>query len=285
MLKNLKTGDLQVLYNQKLEKGRADGKKGGLSPKSVRYIHTVIHAALEQAVKERIIGFNPAKVAVPPRKVKKEKRVFGSAEIGKFLKYAKSTKYYAAYLLVMATGMRRGELLALRRKKDIDLQNGKVTISRNLVRTNAGLIFQEPKTKNSVRTVGIPGFIIKELQAHFEKQDEKKSVLGSSYKDNDLAFCADDGSPLDPRSFTRFFERLVKKAGLPKIAFHDLRHTFVTMAIENGVSLKGIQEIVGHHDPAYTASEYSHVTTEKRKETTELIGNLLVSYMEKSNSN
>jgi integrase len=98
------------------------------------------------------------------------------------------------------------------------------TFDIDVYRTNAGLIFQEPKTENSIRTVGIPGFIIKELQAHFERQDEKKNVLGSSFKDNDLAFCADDGSPLDPRSFTRFFERLVKKAGLPKIAFHDLSY-------------------------------------------------------------
>ncbi len=279
-LDKLRTFHLQKLYNDKLHGGRADGKKGGLAPKTVRYIHTVAHSALEQAVKERILEYNPAEAAIPPRKQRKEMKVFDTKQIKIFLKYAKETKYYAAYLLVLATGLRRGELLALRWEKDIDLKKRRLRVSRSLVRTNKGLIFQEPKTQLSRRVIDIPDSVIEELELHKLRQDRIKSLLGKAYSDHELVFCAEDGNPLQPRTLTRHFEKIIKQAGLPKIRFHDLRHTFVTSAIKVGIPLRSLQEIVGHYDPAYTMSAYSHVTKEMRKEATEKINNLISDCLE-----
>ena len=150
-------------------------------------------------------------------------------------------------------------------------------MSQGLVRTKEGLIFQEPKTALSRRTIDIPSNTTKELRFHKKKQEWQKESMGKAYEDNNLVFCNEIGKPIDPRSFTRHFERLLKRAGLPKICFHDLRHTFATLSLQEGVSPRTIQESLGHHDAAFTMNTYSHVTEKMKQEATDKIGNLLAS--------
>lgn len=276
-LSQLQTSHLQKLYNDKIKGGRADGKPGGLSPRSVKYIHTVIHSALNQAKLEYMITINPADAVKLPKQNKKEMATLETEGIKTLLREAMNSKHYITYLLALATGLRRGELLGLR-WKDTDLARGTVTVNQGLVRVKGkGLIFQEPKTGLSNRTINIPQNVANELKAHKKRQAEEKLFMGSAYKDNGLVFAREDGEPIDPRGLTRHFERLLNRAGLPKICFHDLRHTFATMSLQEGVAVRTIQETLGHHDAGFTMSAYAHVTDKMKQEATDKIGNLLTS--------
>ncbi|MDW7729697.1 MAG: site-specific integrase [Bacillota bacterium] len=310
-IKQLQTAHLQKLYNDKLEGGREDGKGGGLSPRTVRYIHVVIRGALEQAKKEGAILINPADSVKLPREQKKEIRFFDAEEMARFLNAARETRWFPAYLLELATGLRRGELLALR-WKDVDLEKGSVTVNQNLVRVKGGLKFQEPKTKLANRTISIPTGVATELRAYKKRQAEEKLNAGMAWQKeltflrekpekNDLVFSNELGGPCCPRGITQHFERLIEKynmkveekgkrerwkqeaidaAKLPRITFHGLRHTFATMSLQEGVDMKTTQENLGHFDPAFTLSVYSGVTKRMKQEATDKIGNLLASCLD-----
>lgn len=278
-LQGLQTRHLQNLYNKKMQGGRADKKEGGLSPRSVRYIHCVLYAALDQAVKENLIHINPANAVKLPKMEQEEVQAMDTKGVTEFLQEAKKTKHYAAYYLTLSTGLRRGELMALK-WSNVDLQAGTITVKQNLVRTKEGLKFQEPKTKNSKRVIGIDEDTVKELKSHKAKQAAAILEMGKAYKKNDLVFCHDDGTPMDPRGFSRHFERIIErlqKKGFTRITFHGLRHTFATLSRQEGVDLKVISETLGHYDPAFTMKVYQHVTPQMKKEAVSKIGNLLAS--------
>ena len=281
-LAQLQTAHIQRLYNEKLHGGRLDGKDGGLSPKSVRYIHTVIHSALEQAKKEGMVTINPADAVKLPKREQKEIKYLDTEGVAKFLAAAKDSKYFVAFFLALNTGMRRGELLGLR-WKDIDFEAGQLTVNQGLVRVSGqGLVFQEPKTKLSNRVINLAPAVVQVLKEHKKKQAEYRLMVGGIYrKDLDLVFANEIGEPLDPRAFTRVFERVIKKAGLD-VTFHGLRHTFATIALEQGVDVKTIQETLGHHSSAFTMDVYSSVTAKMKREAADKVGNLLASLAENS---
>ena len=162
--------------------------------------------------------------------------------------------------------MRRGEILGLR-WKDIDLEEGQLTVNQGLVRVSGeGLVFQEPKTKLSNRTISLSPMVVKVLREHKKRQNEYRLLLGGAYnKDLDLVFANELGEPVCPRAFTRIFERLTKRAGLA-VSFHDLRHTFATIALEEGVSVKTVQETLGHHSAAFTMDVYAGTTERMKRE-------------------
>ena len=278
-LAKLTTSDIQRLYNIKLSPGgRADKKEGALSLRSVKYIHTILKQALEQARKQHLILHNPAEATVIRREEdKKDIKFLDTEGVKKLLGRVKDSKHYPAYLLELATGLRRGELLGLR-WKDVDLENGTVSVNQNLVRTKEkGLIFQPPKTKYGKRTIEIPENVVKELKKHKAKQNEYKMLLGDAYQKHDLVFCKEDGSPYCPRTFARQFEIFAEKAGLQGITFHCLRHTFATLSLQEGIDIRTTQENLGHHDSAFTINVYSNATKKMKKEATNKIGNLLAS--------
>ncbi|MFY9505157.1 MAG: tyrosine-type recombinase/integrase [Dethiobacteria bacterium] len=280
-LPQLQTAHIQRLYNDKLKGGRLDGKPGGLSPKSVKYIHTVIHSALEQARKEGMITINPAGAVKLPKQEQPEIKYLTVAEAAIFLATAKDSKHFAAYFLALNTGMRRGEILGLR-WRDLDLAAGQLTINQGLVRvTGKGLIFQEPKTALSKRVINLAPPVVQVLKEHKKEQAEYRLMAGGAYDEKglDLVFANELGEPICPRAFTRVFERLVKKAGLD-VTFHGLRHTFATIALEQGVDVKTIQETLGHHSAAFTMDVYSSVTAKMKEEAADCVGNLLASLLE-----
>ncbi len=172
------------------------------------------------------------------------------------------------------TGLRRGELLGLR-WEDVDLAAGTLSVEQQLVLVKGRMEFQRPKTALSRRTVSVPASVVKELRAHRARQAQEKLLLGEAYQDHGLVFCIEDGRPLDPRAFTRHLDRLLASAGLPKMAFHDLRHTFATLALQEGVAVRTIQETLGHHTAAFTMTTYAHVTDRMKQEATDKIGSLL----------
>ena len=279
-LPQLQTAHIQRLYNKKRKSGRLDGRKGGLSPRSIKYIHTVIHSALEQAKKEGMIIINPAEATKLPKQEQKEIKYLDAAEAAIFLATAKESKHFAAFFLALNTGIRRGELLGLR-WQDIDFKACQLTVNQGLVRvTGKGLIFQEPKTKLSNRVINLAPAVLQVLKEHKAEQNEIRLLAGSAYNaDLDLVFANELGEPICPRAFTRIFERVVKRAGLD-VTFHGLRHTFATIALEQGVDVKTIQETLGHHSAAFTMDVYSSVTAKMKKEAADRVGNLLASLIE-----
>ena len=280
-LPQLQTAHIQRLYNEKLKGGRLDGKPGGLSPKSVKYIHTVIHSALEQAKREGMITINPSDAVSLPKQKSPEIKYLDTAEAAIFLATAKESKHFAAFFLALNTGMRRGELLGLR-WQDLDLETGQLTVKQGLVRVSGqGLVLQEPKTALSKRVINLAPAVLQVLKEHKKKQAEARLMAGGAYDEKglDLVFCNELGEPICPRAFTRVFERLVKKAGLD-VTFHGLRHTFATIALEQGVDVKTIQETLGHHSAAFTMDVYSSVTAKMRREAADKVGDLLASLLE-----
>lgn len=263
-LKDLRPEHLQRVLNEKLA--------AGLTPRSVRYIHQVIHGALDQAVKNQLVARNVSDMTELPPDKKKEIHPLTLEEAKQLLKAIGQDRLYAAILLEVGTGLRRGELLALT-WKDIDLEEATLDVRRGLVRVRnreadrkTFLTFQEPKTKKSRRTIPIPEDAVVELKRHRARQNREKLALGPAYEDGGLVFCTEDGKPIDPRNFSRHFGRLLKTASLPHIRFHDARHTFATIMLELGENPKTVQEILGHSRISTTLDTYSHVSLDLERQ-------------------
>jgi integrase len=157
--------------------------------------------------------------------------------------------------------MRRGELLGLQ-WKDINLDKKRIEVKRQLSRTDEGLIFKKVKTKSGNRTIPITDDVVRELKQHKILQGEDRLALGEAYQDNDLLGCNGIGNPIDPRNLFRDFKEIIEEAGIPEIRFHDMRHTFSTLFLQAGGSIKTLQQILGHSSITVTIDTYSHVTEE-----------------------
>jgi len=260
-LKELNARQVQELLNYKLEHGKVNGE-GGLSASSVKYIYTTLHAALEQAVKERLIPNNICVAVEVPKKQEETKlHTWNNKQVMQFLNHAKDFRFYEVFFLALNTGMRKGELLGLK-WQDINFSKNKIEVKRQLTRTDEGLIFKKVKTKSGNRTIPVTDEVAKFLKSHKIRQSEQRLALGDGYNQNDLIACNGIGNALDGRNLNREFKKIIDKAGLPEIRFHDLRHTFSTTYLQNGGNIKTLQQILGHSSITVTIDTYSHVTDE-----------------------
>ncbi len=272
-LQKLQAADLQRLYNQKLKEEKSSA--------TVHKIAQVINAALRQALKEQLVYRNVNDATeLPPLKYK-EIQPLTADQVQKFLEAAEQDRLYAAYLLELGTGLRRGELLALR-WQDLDLENGRIFVNQTVARVRdengprkTKLEYNPPKTEKSKASVPIPENIVWELVKHQIRQQEEKDFFGKEYRDNGLVFCNENGGQLDPRAFTRRYERLLKKAGIPKTSFHNLRHTFATLLLEAGEEMKTVQELLRHARLNITADIYTTVTEKLKKKASAKINKIL----------
>lgn len=275
-LNQLQASSLQKLYNDKIKSGRADGKEGGLSPRTVRYIHQVINGALQQAVKEKIIPVNVAESVRLPKDPKKEMRVLSIKDVSVFLETAKNSRlyrrYYPAYVTEFYTGLRRGELLGLR-WCDVDLKKGRIQVCQQLVKEGSKHSIRELKTESSQnRIINIPSEVIDVLKIHRKEQEEHLRVLG--YNDlqirehfkNGLVFINELGGYIQPRNFTRNFKGVLRAAKLGNVRFHDLRHTFALISLQAGADLKTLQSDLGHSSIQTTLDQYGHVNEDMKRE-------------------
>jgi integrase len=256
VLARLTPMQIQNYYSQALERGRLDGK-GGLSAQTVVHHHRVLHDALQQAVKWQLLVRNPADAVEPPKPEVKEMRALDEAETAWFLAAAEGTRLYIPIWLAIATGMRRGEILALR-WRDVDVAKGFVRVQRSLEQTDEGVRFKEPKRKRSRRPISMPAILIETLLAHQSEQAELKANLGSHYTDNDLVCCYEDGRIWIPESFTSQYFAFTRKIGV-KVRFHDLRHSHASQLLRAGVHPKVVSERLGHSSIGITLDTYSHL--------------------------
>lgn len=279
-LSKLNTSHVQALLNCKFEGGRKDGKEGGLSNRSIKYIHTVLHSALEQALKENIIMVNPCNAIKMPKKDEEKKIMYLTLEqVRIFLEYAKESRFYSAYVLALNTGLRRGEIVGL--KWDcIDFEKATLAVKLNAVITNEGTVLSKPKTKSSIRTIPVPQSALKELKRHQLKQLEYKNFhMRGAYEEHDMVFPNEFGKPMDPNNFARNFNGIMKRikkehTNFPDITLHCLRHTFATLSLESGIPAKTIQEILGHSTISMTLDLYSHVTEKMKFDASEKINKI-----------
>lgn len=258
-LRDIGPGQLNALYATLLSEGRRNGP-GGLSAKTVHYIHTIAHKALADAVDAGVLAANAADRAKPPRprtQSATELRFWTPEQLRSFLALVEGHRLEAAWHLSSMTGMRRGEVLGLR-WADIDLGNGRAHVRHALVSVSYELIFSTPKN-HCARVIDLDPATADHLRVHRDRQTKDRREWGADYQDGDLVFCKENGEPIHPQTYSQAFERLVAKSDLPSIRLHDLRHTHATIAIKAGTPTKVISERLGHESPAFTLKQYAHV--------------------------
>jgi integrase len=263
-LQKLTPGMLQSLYRQKLDEG--------LKPPTIAVIHSVLRRALEDAVKKGLVVRNVAKLVTPPRIERHEVQTLTVAQAEKLLEVAHSLALDVLLLVALTTGMRRGELLALR-WGDIDFDKGTVFVHRTMTRI-AGykLVEGEPKTKSSRRRIVLPAVAVDALKKH--RIEQEKLVAAGNWQDKGIVFCDKNGGFFCPVKLLRWFGRLLKQAGLSHMRFHDLRHSAATILLAAGVHPKVVQELLGHSTIAMTLDTYSHVLPSMQQEAADKMDNL-----------
>lgn len=295
-LLDLQTSHLQKLYNEKLEGGRADKiknketgklepKKGGLSPKTIKHIHFIIQSAIKQAMKEKLVPTNVTEAARPPKIIKKEMKTLDMEQVKSFLQVSSMNpfykRYYAAYLLELYTGLRRGELLGLR-WKDVDLVNGKIMVVQQLVKVGSKHLIRELKTDSSQnRVIAIPSEVVDALKGHRSIKRDQYKDLG--YDDitikkeltDGLLFTNELGKILQPRNFVRNFKGALKSSGIDPIRFHDMRHTFAVLSLQAGADIKTLQSDMGHESIETTLDRYGHVNETMKRDASDKRSELL----------
>ncbi len=274
-LNDIRPLHLQEFYTDKLKSGRKDGK-GGLSPTTVHYLHAILHRALGAAVRWQLLALNPADNVTAPRKANVEMLAWDTKQAGRFLSAAEDTPHYALYMTALLTGLRRGELLGLRwQDADLEAQTLRVRQSLTLL-TDGTLKLDEPKTKGGRRTVPIPPELTAELRRHRTRQKEQRLLLGSEWQNTELVFPAWNGAPMNPNSVRQHFVKLVARIpDLPRIRFHDLRHTHATHLIGRGMNAKVVAERLGHADISTTLGTYGHVMPGMQQEAATVAAQLL----------
>jgi integrase len=266
-LKHLRKAHIDRLYREKLD--------SGLSSSTVRRVHAVLHRALEEAVKGDLIPRNPAAHANKSKVKQEEIDPLNASQAAAFLKAAQGDRFEALYVLCLMCGLRQGEALALR-WQDIDLDGGTLRVGRQLqrVRGGGGLRFSEPKNA-SRRTVGLPQRAVSALKSHRKRQLEEK-LVAASYHDQGLVFASREGKPLDAQNIVnRYYKPLLKRAGLPPIRFHDLRHSCLSLLAQRGEPIRDLQALAGHATAAFTLQRYTHHYDASAKRTAEAIGDIL----------
>lgn len=257
-LKALTPLDIEAFYAELSETGSKAGKP--LSPKSVRNTHVVLRKALADAERLGLVPRNAAAAAKPPTVTTAEQQTWDSDQLVQFFEFMAEDRLYAAYVLAATTGMRRGEVLGLR-WSDVDLDAAQLAILQTVTTVNYKPVVTTPKTKRSRRVIYLDGHTVDVLQAHRRGQYDEKRTAGPAWSDdNNLIFRDDLGDLINPDWFSAEFARQVKASGLPKIRFHDLRHSYATLALKAGVHPKIVSERLGHATVGITLDLYSHVT-------------------------
>jgi integrase len=272
-IRRLRPHHLEALYEQKLHP--TDGHKP-LAPKTVLEIHLIIRSALNDAVRRGIVTRNVAYVAHAPklRSIPKvEQQAWTAQQLKGFLREAAGHRLFPALWLAANTGLRRSELLGLQ-WADVDLKAATLSINRGLVSVGYEVHLSRGKTGNSRRAIDLDATTVQVLSAWRDWQRTEQAVVG--VKPTGWVFTNATGEPIHPHSISQTFERIVKRAEVPRIRLHDLRHTHGTLLIKARVPVKVVSERLGHGNPAFTIDTYQHVVPGMQADAARVFQNLIV---------
>lgn len=260
-LQKLTAPQVQAFYSATLEKG--------LSPKTVTNIHGLLHKALDNAVRWNIVSRNVCDAVTPPRVPRKELNFLTQDQAATLLQEVKANKLEALLTVAVTTGLRRGELLALR-WQDINFELGTIQVKRAVSYHQVyGYVESEPKTSRSRREIMLASFVVDVLTKHQQQQLEQRLAVGGDWTDKNLVFTNATGDFYSPSTLVKAFRRFLKKVGLPDMRFHDLRHSAATILLTMKVHPKVVQEILGHSQITTTMDIYSHAMPSMQSEATE----------------
>jgi integrase len=192
-------------------------------------------------------------------------RTLSSEQARSFLDAVQGDRLEALYTVAIALGLRQGEILGLR-WIDVDFDAGTITVARALQRVGGRLMFVPPKSARSLRTVSMPTTLVAALRAHRARQLQERLAAGPDWNPDDLVFTSSTGTPLDSRNVTRRFQAALERAGLPRMRFHDARHTCATLLLAQGVQPRVVMETLGHSQISLTMNTYAHVIPELQRE-------------------
>ncbi len=244
-------------------------------PRTVRHTHSVLHRALERAVRYDLIAKNPAKGAILPKYTPPEMKVLDESQVNRFLMSARGSHYEALYHLAIITGMRQGELYGLT-WDDLHWHTGELNVLRQAVSVSGGgWAFAELKTRYGTRTIKLGEGTLRMLQMHKERQTLQIAMAGKRWKDNNLIFPSAVGTPLNKSNMRKDFNRVLEEAGLPHIRFHDLRHTAASLMMNHQVPILVASRRLGHSKPSVTLDIYSHLYQESQNDVAKLLDELV----------
>ena len=269
----LKTVDVQKLYNKVKNEGRVRehptfGRT--LSDSMVRKVHMVLHQALDAAVREHLIPSNPTNGTMIPKCNYAEKQILCDSQLDTFLEAIEEEKYWHDFFYVeIMTGLRRGEICGLK-WSDLDVNTGKLRVQRSVsIKKGGGVNIGETKTDKGVRAITLPQSVIEMLRIR------QKTAISEWIFPNLLQ----PELPISPAAAYRKLKAILKRAELPMIRFHDLRHTFATHAMQGGVDAKTLSGILGHTNASFTLDTYTHVTTDMQNNASEVVSNMMKNIM------
>jgi integrase len=254
------------MYNDVRDHGRIrecqKEKNPGMSDSYVHRLHMMMHNCLKRAVKEHLILRNPADDCIPPKVQKKEMKVLKVENLGAYLKAAEEYSVLPMFFLELSTGLRKGELTALR-WEDVDVEAKTISVSKQAVGVKGGGVkIMPPKTETSVRRVSISQEALDHLLAEHAKHPDSQYLFASPVT----------GGMYHPDSIVNLHRKILKRAGLESIRLHDLRHTFATLTLQNGVDIKTVSWMLGHHDAGFTLRTYTHATVAMQEQAAATMG-------------
>jgi integrase len=256
-----------------------DGPDRRLDPRTVNYVHTIVHRALKDAVRWGRLARNPADATDPPRGGQKSDGVhsWDAATLRKFLTESSVSgdRLRPLWVLLATTGMRRGEALGLR-WSDVDLDAGRLRVVQTIIQVRSKATIGEPKTARGRRPIALDVGTVAVLREHRRRVLQQRMLVGRDFKDRDLVFHHPDGSCLKPDAVSAAFVRRVRAVGLPRLTLKGLRHTWATLALERGIHPRVVQERLGHSTIAITLGIYSHVAPTLHDEAAQLVADLVL---------
>lgn len=271
-LGSIQLKDLSLLLIEQLY---SDLVLAGVGSRTIRIVNNILHRSLDKAVRYGLLTHNPSQGAAVPRYVAAEMLVLDTSQVGQFLISARGSYYEALYHLAVTTGMRQAELFGLK-WTDLELNNGILRICRQVERVDGhGWRFVEPKTKAGRRTIKLGEGSLHVLRLHKERQEIQKAVTGERWQENGLIFPSRVGTPGDPSNLRIDFRRVLEKANLPQIRFHDLRHTAASIMLNHGVPVIVASKRLGHSKPSVTLDIYAHLYVEMQDEAAKIIDDLV----------
>jgi integrase len=236
----------------------------------------MLHKALGDAVRWGHLARNPVGLAEPPKPDTPQMKVWLPEQLRAFVEFTQHDRLAAAWLLLVTTGMRRGEVLGLA-WDNVDLVNARVAVVRSLTVVNYHDVrLIQPKTAKGRRSVALDPVTVATLQAHRARQLEERLQWGEAWKDAGLVFTRDDGSSIHPQRLTSWFEQRIRDAALPKIRLHDLRHSYATAALAAGIPAKVVSERLGHASVMITLDTYSHVLPSMQEDAANSVAKLIL---------